>query len=334
MASMKNLSAAELIQFGYDLDFSTMEATRQRGLDQKLMALTLIWGHGVADDQVGDVDGPGGHLFRVAQWTVKTDERGNAGYVRHETVEEAMSRLANHPANDDGDSYSEAPVLGEERELTLEVTIRTDVPLLDAIREVHERLAQVGGNWSVEDVVGVTPQDDYEHESGDGLVSEPVDVGDMLTNDGVGRPPVREGERCEHGYGGPWNSRPCGCGRPPIPVGEPIHATIGAPVPAGRAALEPVDGPRAVRPADVRRVRAAEAVQRVLRRAGGRARGPAAGGRTRAVPLLRAPVREADPGEPGGPDRDAHVRVRRLRLPGAVGTWIPTRPPGSPSASS
>jgi hypothetical protein len=243
MASMKNLSAAELIQFGYDLDFSTMEATRQRGLDQKLMALTLIWGHGVADDQVGDVDGPGGHLFRVAQWTVKTDERGNAGYVRHETVEEAMSRLANHPANDDGDSYSEAPVLGEERELTLEVTIRTDVPLLDAIREVHERLAQVGGNWSVEDVVGVTPQDDYEHESGDGLVSEPVDVGDMLTNDGVGRPPVREGERCEHGYGGPWNSRPCGCGRPPIPVGEPIHATIGAPVPAGRAALEPVEGP-------------------------------------------------------------------------------------------
>jgi hypothetical protein len=24
-------------------------------------------------------------------------------------------------------------------------------------------------------------------------------------------------ERCEHGWSGPWNSRPCGCGKPEVP---------------------------------------------------------------------------------------------------------------------
>jgi hypothetical protein len=236
-----SITATDLVKYGYDLDFEAMDATRHAGQDLKLMALMIIWGHGFADDQVGSADGSGGHLFRVAQWTVKTGESGVPGYVRHESITEAKSRLENHPANsqDDYEHESGDGMIAEpdEREWTLEVTIRSDRPLLDIIAEVHERLSQVGGNWSVEDVVGVTPQDEL------------IDAGDMLTNDGVGRPPVREGERCEHGYGGPWNSRPCGCGRPDvgIPVGEPIHARIGAPVPAGRPrerdALEPVPGP-------------------------------------------------------------------------------------------
>lgn len=223
-----DLSATELVHTGYDLDNGAMESARRAGQDMKLMALTLIWGHGFCDDQVGEANGPGGHLFRVANWTVKTHESGVAGYVRHEDAREAQSRLDNHPVNvQERDGLD----LDGEREWTLEVTIKSDRPLLDIIAEVHERLAQVGGNWSVEDVMGVDGSGrEYACQDADDAdtlryLSDPevtilkgaddlVDVGDMMTSDGVGRPP--------------------------IPVGQPIRARIGAPVPAGRP---PVEGP-------------------------------------------------------------------------------------------
>lgn len=140
MSEVKSITATELVAEGYDLDGTAMDAARRAGQDLKLMSLSLIWGHGFADAEVGSADGPGGHIYRVAQWTVRTDEDGRAGYVRHETVAEAQSRIDSHPAN---------------------------------------------------------ASDDYEHESGDGNIAEPdeaplIDAGDMLANDGVGRPPVAD----------------------------------------------------------------------------------------------------------------------------------------------
>lgn len=63
------------------------------GLDA---ALDTLWIHGVADEQVGTVDEPGGHLFRVDRWTRRTDEQGNKTTFEWDSEAAAIQAMADH----------------------------------------------------------------------------------------------------------------------------------------------------------------------------------------------------------------------------------------------
>lgn len=56
-------------------------------------ALETIWGHGVADENMGGVDEPGGHTFRVGRYIRHTDSDGNKSTTEHDTVDDAEQHM-------------------------------------------------------------------------------------------------------------------------------------------------------------------------------------------------------------------------------------------------
>lgn len=56
-------------------------------------ALEQFWGNGMADDEFGSVDEPGGQVFRVDRWTVVTDEDGFKAYTEHPTEADAEAHM-------------------------------------------------------------------------------------------------------------------------------------------------------------------------------------------------------------------------------------------------
>lgn len=56
-------------------------------------ALEQFWGNGVADDEHGETDEPGGHTFRVERWTLHTDSDGIKVVTEHLSNADAEAHM-------------------------------------------------------------------------------------------------------------------------------------------------------------------------------------------------------------------------------------------------
>jgi hypothetical protein len=61
-------------------------------------AVIAFHGHGVADEQSGQVEAPYGHVIRVDRWIVRTDERGFNVLEVHSTEDLARVAFAEYDA--------------------------------------------------------------------------------------------------------------------------------------------------------------------------------------------------------------------------------------------
>lgn len=87
-------SEEELIARAKDI-FGTVEySVFFQGRDFTLLdALETFYMNGFPDDVTGDVDSPNGHVYRVARWIVRTDDRGFKNVEAHDTEAEAIHQM-------------------------------------------------------------------------------------------------------------------------------------------------------------------------------------------------------------------------------------------------
>jgi hypothetical protein len=73
-------------------------------------AIVALWGHGLADDSVGDVDTLG-HFIRVADWIVNTNSQGFVTVDRYPSESDAigvmMDIAAEYYSTDDDDTFDD-----------------------------------------------------------------------------------------------------------------------------------------------------------------------------------------------------------------------------------
>lgn len=85
----------ELITQAKRMDAEQMFRALDGGEDGILAALETFYGHGFPDDQLGDADGPVGHVYRVDRWLVSTDEHGNHDVQEYDTEAAAVEMMDN-----------------------------------------------------------------------------------------------------------------------------------------------------------------------------------------------------------------------------------------------
>lgn len=80
---------------GITEEFRIMEQAVTLGHNPSALdeALEAIWGHGMADDEAGGVDEPGGQTFRVSRFTVHTDSDGSKTTTEHDTEADAEEHM-------------------------------------------------------------------------------------------------------------------------------------------------------------------------------------------------------------------------------------------------
>ena len=88
------MDATTLINVGRDVSGDRSISTPQD-------ALLAIWGHGVADDSVGDTDTIG-HFIRVENWILHTNSQGFVALDRFDCESDAMGVMADAAAEYDG----------------------------------------------------------------------------------------------------------------------------------------------------------------------------------------------------------------------------------------